>query len=293
MPMSRPSGTSCRTSTRRATGSSTGPPTASPSGSRQTLNQVGLYLQDQIRIADRVVVTIGGRHDWTETDTLNRVAGTTTTQDPSAFSGRAGIVYLDPSGLAPYANYAESFSPQLGTESLFTASHFHINLENVLTTDPVNRAFSVQTGERRSRGVELEAQVALGAGFSILGSYTFQDVETVESNGEDRGKRPVGIPRHVAALWTNWQAPEGRLAGLSLGLGLGLRYNGSSYSDIANPRENGDSLLVDASIRYDFGPWRATLSGQNLGDTAAINCQSGFCYWGPGRTVLASLGYRF
>lgn len=285
--------------------------------SRQTLNQVGVYLQDQIRIADRVVVTIGGRHDWTETDSLNRVAGTTTTQDPSAFTGRAGIVYLDPSGFAPYANYAESFSPQLGTdrfgqpfeplrgrqfevglryqppgtESLLTASLFHINLENVLTTDPVNRAFSVQTGEQRSRGVELEAQVALGAGFSMLASYTFQDVETVESNGADRGKRPVGIPRHVAALWTNWQAPEGPFAGLSLG--LGLRYNGSSYSDVANTRQNGDSLLVDASIRYDFGRWRATLSGQNLGDTAAINCQSGFCYWGPGRTVLGSLGYRF
>ncbi|MBR0646129.1 TonB-dependent siderophore receptor [Plastoroseomonas hellenica] len=292
-------------------------PALTASRSRQTLNQLGVYLQDQIRIADRVVVTIGGRHDWTETDTLNRLTGVTTTQDPSAFAGRIGIVYLDPSGLAPYANYSESFSPQLGTdrfgrpfeplrgrqfevglryqppgsESLVTASLFHINLENTLTTDPVNRAFSVQTGEQRSRGVELEAQLVLGGGFSMLGSYTFQDVETVASNGADLGKRPVGIPQHVAALWTNWQAPEGRLAGLSLG--LGLRYNGSSYRDTANTRENGDSLLVDASIRYDVGPWRATLSGQNLGDTATTNCQPGICYWGPGRTVLASLGYRF
>jgi iron complex outermembrane receptor protein len=285
--------------------------------SRQTLNQVGLYLQDQIRIAERVVVTIGGRHDWTETQSLNRFTGVTTTQNPTAFSGRLGVVYLDPSGFAPYANYAESFAPQLGTsrsgqpfeplrgrqfevglryqppggESLLTASLFQINLENVTTTDPVDRNFQVQTGEQRSRGVELEAQLVLGGGVSLLGSYTLQEVETVASNGADLGKRPVGIPRHVAALWTNWQAPEGRFGGLSLG--LGLRYQGSSDSDVANTRQNGDALLLDASIRYDLGGWRATLSGQNLGDTGVTNCQPGICYWGPGRTLLATLGYRF
>ncbi len=285
--------------------------------SSQTQHQIGVYAQDQIRLGDRWVLTMGARQDWTETDSENRVTGVTTTQTPSAFTGRMGLVHLFPNGIAPYVNYAESFLPTLGvdrlgtpfvpteatqveaglryqppgTEHMFTASAFEITVQNGTTPDPVNRSFSIQTGEQRSRGLELEAQFAVNNRLRVLASATWQDVEVTKSNGADLGKRPVGIPEVLATLWADYRMPEGPLSGVSFG--GGLRYNGPSFRDTANTRENEDYVMLDAAVRYDIGQWRLSLNGTNLTDREAYNCQPGICYHVAGRTVLARLGYRF
>lgn len=54
-------------------------------------------------------------------------------------------------------------------DALFTVAAFNITQENVLTLRPVP-GFSVQQGEIRSRGVELEAQGAILEG-SILANF--------------------------------------------------------------------------------------------------------------------------
>ncbi|MBU8540464.1 TonB-dependent siderophore receptor [Falsiroseomonas tokyonensis] len=285
--------------------------------SSQTQHQIGVYAQDQIRLGDRWVLTMGARQDWTETDSENRVTGVTTTQTPNAFTGRMGLVHLFPNGIAPYVNYAESFQPTLGTdrlgqafvpveaaqieaglryqppgtEHLFTASAFEITVQNGTTTDPVDRNFSVQTGEQRSRGLELEAQFAVNSQLRILASATWQDVEITKSNGADLGKRPIGVPEVLGTIWADYRMPEGPLSGLSLG--AGLRYNGPSYQNAANTSENSDYVMLDGAVRYDVGRWRLSLNGTNLTDRQAYNCQSGYCYHVAGRTVLARLGYRF
>ncbi|WP_439598482.1 TonB-dependent siderophore receptor [Falsiroseomonas sp.] len=285
--------------------------------SSQTQHQIGIYAQDQVRLGDRWVLTMGARQDWTETESLNRVTGVSTTQTPTAFTGRVGLVHLFPNGIAPYVNYAESFQPTLGTdrlgrafvpveatqiegglryqppgtEHMFTASAFEITVQNGLTTDLVDRSFSVQTGEQRSRGLELEAQFAVGRQLRILASATWQDVETTKTNGTDLGKRPFGVPEVLATVWADYRMPEGPLAGLSFG--AGLRYNGSSYRDTANTTQNGDYVMLDGAIRYDIDRWRLSLTGSNLTDREAYNCQAGYCYHVAGRTVLARLGYRF
>ena len=47
---------------------------------------------------------------------LNRVTGLSTVQDPSALTGRIGLVWLAPGGFAPYVNYSQSFQPTLGID---------------------------------------------------------------------------------------------------------------------------------------------------------------------------------
>ena len=78
-----------------------------------------------------------------------------------------------------------------------------------------------------------------------------------------------------------------------LRLGIGVRYTGPSYANVANTVSNDGYVMLDASIGYAIGPWRATLSGTNLTDEQATICQPGICYWAQGRTVLGSIGYRF
>ena len=84
-------------------------------------------------------------------------------------------------------------------------------------------------------------------------------------------------------------------------MGGGVRYVGTSFADPANTFENDAYLLVDAAIRYDFGNMHESLRGatlafnaNNLLDKEYFTCFSLFdCNWGPGRTVFATLGFRW
>lgn len=46
-----------------------------------------------------------------------------------------------------------------------------------LTAEPGNILFSVQGGEIRSRGVELEAKAAVNANINLTAAYTYTDAE--------------------------------------------------------------------------------------------------------------------
>lgn len=291
----------------------------------QTRDQLGLYVQDQIRHGNWVL-TIGGRYDWTTTETENRLNGRTTTADDGAFTGRIGLVYLAPNGLAPYVSYSTSFLPQFGTtaagtpfkptegeqyeagvkfqpsgsNSFIQASVFHLTQRNSLTTDPANRAFQVQTGEEEVSGLELEAVAEVTPELRILGAYTYLDAEITKANDGTVGNRPNGIPAHMASLYGDYSFREGALRGL--GLGAGVRYIGNTPVGNANLALVPSVTLFDASLRFDLerlSPsmqgMRFNLTATNIADeryVAACDTLSA-CFYGTGRTVLGSLSYRW
>jgi iron complex outermembrane recepter protein len=85
------------------------------SSTRQPSDQTGLYFQDQIKLAKKIVATLSGREDWTQLTTSQLLfSPSTTVQSPSAFTGRAGLAYLSDLGLAPYVSYSTSFLPTSG-----------------------------------------------------------------------------------------------------------------------------------------------------------------------------------
>jgi len=89
------------------------------SGPYQILNkqqQTGLYVQDQAQW-DKVLVTLGGRYDWADQDSINRVAGTTASRDDNQFTWRGGVNYLFDNGVTPYFSYSESFEPSSQTDA--------------------------------------------------------------------------------------------------------------------------------------------------------------------------------
>ncbi len=292
----------------------------------QVNNQTGLYLQDQIKVADNWVLVLGGRQDWSNTDTKNRLSGTKTRQSDSAFSGRAGLVYVSAIGLAPYVSYAESFLPvsgvsfggatfrpetgqqyeagvkyqPRGVDSFITAAVFDLTRQNVTTPDPAHPGFSIQTGEVRSRGIELEGVASLADGLNLIGSYTYNNVKVTKSNDVDQGKRPMGVPTHMASAWADYTQGRGPLKGL--GLGAGVRYVGATPGDLANTFDVPSATLFDASIHYDLGGLSQTLQGVRLSVNATnlfdreyvASCSAATsCFWGNRRTVLATLRYRW
>ena len=84
---------------------------------KDTENQLGEYVQDQIKLG-RFTLVLSGRHDGLTTDFENIMTPASSVSSPdSAFTGRAGLIYTSESGVAPYATVATSFDPQLGQNS--------------------------------------------------------------------------------------------------------------------------------------------------------------------------------
>lgn len=290
----------------------------------QRQDQLGVYLQDQLRLGGWLL-TLSGRHDWVDTTTRERVAGTEQDVSDSAFSGRVGLTYVTDFGLAPYVAYATSFNPNLGTDfqgrafepttaeqieagvkyqpeglnSLITASVFQITQDKGLIADANNINFKAQRGEIRVRGLELEGLADLGDGLSLQLAYTYLDPEVTEGTAATEGKDPSGIPNHIVSAWADYRVPDRIVPGLSLG--AGLRYIGSSYRDDDNATGRNDAVtLFDAAIRYDLSEIEPRLDGvqlavnaTNLFDRDYSTCAQGYCYEGQGQTVIGSIRYRW
>lgn len=292
---------------------------------KQTTEQYGIYLQDQIKL-DKLSLVVGGRFDRAESRTRAVNTGVLTKQDDTARTGRVALMYNFDSGLAPYASYSTSFEPVAGTtfggtpfkptegeqyeagfkyeppgyNASFQAAVYQLTQTNVATTDPNNVGFSIQTGEVRARGVEVEARATLFDNLDLVAAYAYTDAEVTKSNGVDLGKRPMVVPRHMASLWALYNFKTGPLAGL--GLGGGVRYVGDGAGDPGNTFFTPDYTLFDAMVSYDFGAlnpslkaWKLQVNAQNLFDKEYIaGCYAAVqCSFGLRRTVLATLSYRW
>jgi len=292
--------------------------------SNEDLYQTGLYVQNQSKIFDRVVLTLGGRHDWASAELENRVTGATTDTEDTAFTFQGGLAYLFGNGLAPYFSYIESFVQQSGADftgsafrpttgtqyevgvkyappgvnALLTVAGFELTRQNVLTTDPAHVGFSVQTGEVRARGVEVEAKATLFADLNLTLAYTYLDAEVTRSNGADLGKVPFQVPEHTASAWADYTFSDGPLDGF--GFGAGVRYVGSSFGNATNTFKVPSFTLLDAAVHYDLrsGPLkgvRLAVNASNLADESYIaSCNSAnICFFGESRVVTGKIKYRW
>ncbi|MCD4561987.1 ferrichrome porin FhuA [Lelliottia sp. F153] len=295
------------------------------SGPYQILNrqkQTGLYVQDQAQW-DKVLVTLGGRYDWADQESYNRVANTTSKRDDTQFTWRGGVNYLFDNGVTPYFSYSESFEPASQTDAqgklfspskgkqyeagvkyvpsdrpiVLTGAVYQLTKTNNLMADPAGSFFSVEGGEIRSRGVEIEAKAALSASVNVVGSYTYTDAEyTTDTNY--KGNTPAQVPKHMASLWGDYTFFDGALSGLTLG--TGGRLTGSSYGDPANSFKVGSYTVVDALVRYDLA--RFGMAGSNvavhvnnlLDREYVASCFNTYgCFWGAERQVVATATFRF
>jgi iron complex outermembrane recepter protein len=290
----------------------------------QNLSQLGVYLQDQVKIDRKWVVLLGGRQDWVDSKIDNHISASTTTQDNHHFSGRAGLVYLSDIGMAPYLSYSESFVPNAGLgaggaplnptigrqyeggikyqphgfNSFITVSAFDIRESNVDESDPANPVLTLQTGEVRSRGVEVEGVAALAQGLNLRLAWTADPVHTIKSIDPTQiGVRPTVTPEHMASLWADYVVQRGPLDGF--GVGAGVRYVGNTYGGTygaaGTPFNVPSYTVVDAALHYDWRGLRFGLNAGNLLDRQYVAaCYSGTgCSYGTRRDVIGSVRYAW
>lgn len=289
---------------------------------RQRIDQLGFYLQDQLRFNDNWILTLSGRFDRIhakDNDLLNVVS---TKNNDSAFTGRAGLTYLFSNGIAPYFSYSQSFLPQAGFSSegkpfdptrgeqfeagikyqppgsraLYTAAFFDLTKTNVLSRDPSDELGIrfMQIGEVRSRGVELEARTEILRGLNAIGSFTYHDVENVKET-DFKGKRPVQVPTTMASGWLDYSFGALGYEWLrGFGLGGGVRYVGKVFNEEDNTSTTPSFTLFDATLRYERGPMLFTVNASNIFDNRYIaSTLFGRHYLGTERTVIGTLTFRF
>ncbi|MDQ7984790.1 TonB-dependent siderophore receptor [Pseudomonas sp. G34] len=286
-------------------------------GSQLDMLQKGVYFQDQIKFGDKWTLLLGGRHDWADQQQTAHRNGAKASQDDEATTYRAGLVYQADNGLAPYISYSESFFPvsvaqvtgqtftptegkqyEAGvryqpkdSNMLLSAAVYELTQTNVLKQDPGTEEFR-QTGEVRSRGLELEAKADVTPALSVIATYAYTDARTTKSAIADEvGQRTDDTPYHQAALWTSYDFVDWGMPQLTLG--AGARYMGTTQAsgmDSAMPAYT----LFDAMARYQIDDnWAVTVNASNLTDKRYAQCSFSTCHYGDERTLLTSVNFNW
>lgn len=291
---------------------------ATDRGSQIDTLQKGIYWQDQIKFDERWVLLLGGRHDWADQSTKLFRNQSHSSQSDESTTWRVGLVYKADNGLAPYLSYSESFFPVAGTDrdgvafvptegkqyevgiryqpegsnTLLSAAVYELTQQNVLTQDRTDINFSVQTGEVRSRGLELEARTEPVPNLSLIASYAYIDARITKSNvAAEIGQRSEDSPYHQAALWADYRLHA--LGIPNLRIGGGARYKGSTQAS-GVPSGMPAYTLFDARASYEIDPhWEVALNANNLTNKRYTYCEFAICRYGDERQLVSTLSYRW
>jgi iron complex outermembrane recepter protein len=284
-----------------------------------TIDNLGIYIQDQIKLAENLKLLLGGRFDIVSRKFENSEnASANSFQQDEAFSPRVGLVYQPIKPISLYASYSRSFNQVIGTtfdSTLFepeegtqyevgvkadlsnrvaaTLAFYDLTRSNVLTLDPRNTRFSIQTGKQRSRGIEFDVAGEILPGWNVIASYAYTDATVTTDNRFAVGNRLPNIPLHSASLWTTYTLQKGSLQGL--GFGLGLYHAGERKGDLANTFELPGYLRTDAALFYKRDKLRVGLNIENLFGSEYFESASSplRVYYGAPFTIRGSISLEF
>ena len=267
-----------------------------------TVDRVGVYLQDQVDLLPNLIALAGIRFDYVDQFRTTRDLGEEREefeQEDSDFTPRLGIVYKPIEPVSVYASYTTSYNPNFGAsrnedgsefepetgrqfeigvktditdELSFTFAAFDIRKQNVQTDDPNNPVFSVQTGEQASRGIEFDINGEILPGWNMTAAYTYLDAFVSEDNTDIVDNDLPNAPESQFSLWTTYDIQQGSLEGL--GFGLGFLALSDRQGDLENTFTLPGYFRTDAALFYKRDKWRTQLNIENLFDIEYFSSSS-------------------
>ena len=308
----------------------TPPSPLSPTGEGRFINDSwALYTQDELSFGSREQwrLLLGGRFDQIDASAIDDYYGLSepSTATFNAFSPRVGITWTPVEALSLYASWSRSMRTELnngileggqlakpvkgeqfevGTKlSLLngrftpTLAVFDIRRRDGLVADPNDPTFtySIQVGEQRSKGWELDLPFVVTDRWRLLASYTQLDTTiSKDSDGGLQGNRLANAPQRNASLWSTYDLPG--VSGLSIG--MGANYVGERQANNSNTFTLPSYTRWDSNVTYRFGQalrYRVQLNVQNLFDKRYYDSGGSFVPMYPGapRTAMVTLGAAF
>lgn len=278
------------------------------------------YVVDQITFSDKFQLLLGARYDTIDfEDDVNGVS-----RDDSEVSPMIGAVFSPTPELSIYANAGSAFAtpstfvvgedrrPEesrqvevgvkrvaLGGKLRASAAVYQIDRENIAIPD--DNGITRQTGDQRSRGLELDLSADLARGLYGVFAYAYNDAELTEFREQilvsfapptflifDRGgNTPAFAPEHLANVWLGKHFQNG------LGLGGGLRYVGEQFIAEDNAFTIDDYLTLDAMVSYQLRAWRLSLNLENLTDEDYLTRGFGATSVIPAAGFTAFMGFQY
>lgn len=247
------------------------------------------YFVDQLALSQQFYLLLGGRFDKIDYDEQN----TKSERTYEKFSPMAGVTFTPTNNFSLYANYGRAFAPpstlvigerkaeqskqyEIGFKRRYFGGRLHTTLalydlqkENIAI--PNETGVLKETGDQRSRGVEVEAAVQASRNWQVFVNYAYNDAELTTFRefvqtfsgallADRSGNTPAFAPRHLMNLWTNKEFDFG------LGIGLGARYISTQFIAEDNAFAIDNVLTFDGLLYYDRGPWRLNVNFKNLTD---------------------------
>ncbi len=279
-----------------------------------------LFLQQNLSFYERVILTLGMRHDSMDVSETDHLSGTRSSDRFSENSFRSALTYIVNDEVSAYVSMVESVSPpevgvtpergsqyELGVKyspaainALFSAAIYELIQDDVATAvvQP-NGAIEQQTvGEQRVRGLDLEAKAELTENLSVIGGYSYMETEVLRGAlnvwgvgvVSIEGNQFVSAPKHSASLWSYYSVP-----GTSVSVGLGARYVGSyHFSNFNDTGESEATTLFDAAFNYQIAKdMDLAVNVSNLLDEQHVVGSGTADYYNPGRELTAKLSYSW
>jgi catecholate siderophore receptor len=255
---------------------------ANPAFNHIETTQASIYVQDQIRFAQRWQAILGVRYDNVEIDFNNLNPPTATNparivSEDDLISPRAGLIYQPTGSLSLYASYTVATLPRAGaqmngltpTNEAFdpeewenrevgvkwdispslaaTLAAYQLDRTNVIAPDPNNATVSILVDGQRTRGIEIGLAGQITTAWSIAGGYAYQDAEITETQSATvvDGARIGQVPENTFSLWNRYDFTA------RWGAGLGVIYSSDQFATIENLATPTSNVTLPGYTRVD------------------------------------------
>lgn len=293
-----------------------------------TEKQRAIYGALRLRPTDRLSLALGSRVTWWDQQasyTYNDgSAYPDNLREQGVYTPYVGVVYDLTSTLSAYASYTSIFLPQQARTASGSAlapiegNTDEVGVKTALLDGRLNGSlalfrtrqdnYAMLDGDKLSpngdsafvaangallRGAEAQISGELAPGWQMQLSYAYVDRRL------PRGfLTSVGLPRHIAKLYTVYRLPGGWSA---LTVGGGMRWESQSGFTSRGPggrqldSSQSSYALLDLMARYQFNrQWSATLNLNNVLDKkyyASTNVYSN--YYGVPFSAMLGVNYRY
>jgi len=253
-----------------------------------TYRTIGLYLQDQITIADRIHVLAGLRYTRLEsTEGFNNVFSPK--HHFNRVDPRVGITFDVADGVSLFGGYATGsrqsifFNPGVTPTTPETSESwegglkfalrkaglsgtiaaFHQTRNHVPLTDPFGVLGTRQIGQQRSKGIEADVIWEPAKSFSLLASYAYTRAQVTKDDLTGNvGQYLSRVPEHSGRIAARYRFLDGALKGF--GLGAGMTAASGAYTTLPNTDKTGSYAVFDAQASYETGPFKVSATITNL-----------------------------
>jgi catecholate siderophore receptor len=266
----------------------------------------GLYVQDQVAFSQEWKLLAGLRYDYFKATFDDRRSPSTPNQTipptdlartDQAFSPRLGLIWSPNRASTYYASYSTSFVPSADTLGLsvlstatgvstadfapekannyevggrwdllpkvtLSAALFRLDRDNVRNSDG-NGGF-IQVGQQRTQGIELGLQGDITRDWQVFAGYAHLDSSITKATAAagTLGHRPQLVPENTLSVWNKLALGSG------WGAGLGVVYQGASFTNVDNLVQLPAFTRTDGAVYYAFadGKTKLALNVENLFD---------------------------